>query len=61
VPIHLACIGAVGGVAYLAALRAWFPATFGDLRAALRRIVPARVMAAGAGRLSALRPAGRRV
>jgi O-antigen/teichoic acid export membrane protein len=60
-PIHLACIGAVGGVAYLAALRAWFPATFGDLRAALRRIVPARVMAAGAGRLSALRPAGRRV
>jgi hypothetical protein len=48
-------------LAYLVALRAWFPATFGDLHAALRRIVPERLMAVGAGRLSALRPAGRRV
>jgi O-antigen/teichoic acid export membrane protein len=50
---HFAAVGAVGAAAYLLALRAWFPAPFGDLVSALRRIVPGRVWALG----MALRPA----
>jgi O-antigen/teichoic acid export membrane protein len=57
--VHLTGVGAAGAVAYLLALRAWFPASFDDLAAALRRIVPDRVRAVGVARLAALRPAGR--
>jgi O-antigen/teichoic acid export membrane protein len=57
--VHLAGVGAAGGVAYLLALRAWFPASFGDLVSALRRVVPDRAWAIGAARLAALRPAAR--
>jgi lipopolysaccharide exporter len=59
--VHLAGVGAAGGTAYLVALRAWFPASFADLLSALRRVLPERVVAVGTGRLSALRPASRRV
>jgi O-antigen/teichoic acid export membrane protein len=57
--VHLAGVGAAGGIAYLLALRAWFPASFGDLVSALRRVVPDRAWAIGAARLAALRPAAR--
>lgn len=36
---HMVGVGVVGGVAYLAALRAWFPASAHDLRAAIERIL----------------------
>ncbi|HEV7883576.1 MAG TPA: oligosaccharide flippase family protein [Solirubrobacteraceae bacterium] len=58
-PVHLAGVGAAGALAYLLAIRAWFPESFGDLCTALRRIVPDRVLAS-AGWMSALRPAARR-
>jgi O-antigen/teichoic acid export membrane protein len=57
--LHLAGVGAAGAVAYLLALRAWFPASFADVVSALRRIVPDRAWAIGAARLAALRPAAR--
>lgn len=42
--VHVAVVGIVGAAGYLAALRAWFPAPWADLAAALRRIVPARLL-----------------
>jgi O-antigen/teichoic acid export membrane protein len=49
---QLTGVGAAGGVAYLAALRAWFPAAYGDLASAVRRILPERVAAGPLRRLS---------
>ena len=40
--VHMTLVGAGGGIAYLIALRACFPAAWGDLAAALRRVIPAR-------------------
>ena len=54
--VHLAGVGTVGAIAYLSALRAWFPATAADLATALRRLLPAGVIAAAPlRRLSAAR------
>jgi O-antigen/teichoic acid export membrane protein len=44
--VHLAGVGTLGAIAYVLALRAWFPAAAADLGTALRRLVPARVIAA---------------
>ncbi len=46
--IHIAGVAAAGGIGYLAALRVGFPAAWGDLAAALRRVLPARLMPARA-------------
>jgi O-antigen/teichoic acid export membrane protein len=37
---HLAIVGAVGGVAYLAAVRIWFPSAWRDLSALAQRVLP---------------------
>jgi hypothetical protein len=42
--VQLSGIGLAGMVGYLAALRIWFPASAHDLFAAVRRIVPKRLM-----------------
>jgi O-antigen/teichoic acid export membrane protein len=39
--VHILAVGACGGLAYLAALRTGFPTAWDDLRAAVRRVVPA--------------------
>jgi O-antigen/teichoic acid export membrane protein len=63
---HIVGVGGAGTIAYLLALRTWFPASFADLAAALRRVAPERARAAlrpgPALRLgrSALRRAGSR-
>lgn len=51
VVVHLAAVACAGAIAYLVALRTWFPAALHDLRAAIGRIVPvadARIRARGA-------------
>jgi O-antigen/teichoic acid export membrane protein len=42
-PVQMAAVGLVGGAAYLISLRALFPASAHDLRAAVERILPARL------------------
>jgi PST family polysaccharide transporter len=42
--VHLALVPAAGGLAYLVALRAAFPSAARDLGAAVRRVVPARLL-----------------
>ncbi|HEV7804356.1 MAG TPA: oligosaccharide flippase family protein [Solirubrobacteraceae bacterium] len=49
--VHVALVGPAGAAAYLAALRLWFPTTFGDLVSLVRRILPERVFDAAARRL----------
>jgi O-antigen/teichoic acid export membrane protein len=49
--VHVALVGPVAAAAYLAALRLWFPVTFGDLVSLVRRIVPERAFDAAARRL----------
>jgi O-antigen/teichoic acid export membrane protein len=39
---HIAVVAVSGGVVYLVALRAWFPAEWRDLTALIARILPAR-------------------
>ena len=39
---HVVAVGAVGGVAYLAAMRVWFRDAWRDLSALARRVLPAR-------------------
>jgi O-antigen/teichoic acid export membrane protein len=41
--LQLAGVGLAGGIAYMAALRAWFPARAHDLNAVIRRILPSRL------------------
>jgi PST family polysaccharide transporter len=55
--LHIAVVGAVGGCAYLVALRVWFPAAWADLMAMLRRVLPVGRLQAVARRLPL--PAGR--
>jgi len=43
--VQIALVGATGGLAYLATVRAAFPTAWGDLSAVLRRVLPARVLA----------------
>jgi lipopolysaccharide exporter len=40
--LHLVVVGAVGGGAYLTALRFWFPEAWGDLLALIRQVLPVR-------------------
>ncbi len=47
---HFAGVGGSGALAYLLALRAWYPPSFADLVKALRKVVPARVWSLGAAR-----------
>jgi lipopolysaccharide exporter len=42
-PLQMAAVGIAGGVAYLTSLRAWFPDSARDLRAAVERILPTRL------------------
>jgi lipopolysaccharide exporter len=55
--VHMAAVGAAGGVAYLCALRVWFPAAWADLTEMLRRVLPVRRLHAAVQRLPL--PAGR--
>ncbi|HEV7771235.1 MAG TPA: SDR family NAD(P)-dependent oxidoreductase [Solirubrobacterales bacterium] len=41
---HMAAVGIVGGIAYLIALRTWFPASSHDLRAAIAQILPEKIL-----------------
>ena len=50
--VRLAAVALAGGAGYLAALRTWFPEALGDVMAALRRLVPARLLVVRARRLS---------
>jgi O-antigen/teichoic acid export membrane protein len=52
-PLHLIAVGAVGMLAYLAALRLAFPAAWRDVRAVLRRVVPVGSLPAAARKLRA--------
>lgn len=52
---HIAGVGGAAAIVYLLALRSWFPASWADLSAALRRVVPERVRSAV--RLGRLGPA----
>jgi O-antigen/teichoic acid export membrane protein len=42
-PAEITGVGLAGGLAYLIALRVWFPASAHDLAAAIRRILPSRI------------------
>jgi PST family polysaccharide transporter len=55
--LQMMVVGSVGAAAYLLALRAWFPAAWGDLMALRRRVLPARRVTATLRRLPL--PAGR--
>jgi lipopolysaccharide exporter len=54
---HLALVSAIGAVAYVAALRVWFPAAARDLGALLRRLLPIPRLRAAFRRVPV--PAGR--
>jgi len=55
--LHLAGVGAGGGLTYLLVLARCFPAAFADLAAAMRRIVPDRVLTIVGPRRLAIRRA----
>jgi lipopolysaccharide exporter len=55
VPLIMAAVGAVGGIAYVALLRVAFPAQARDLGSVVRRLLPARIVPRRLGRLA---PAG---
>jgi lipopolysaccharide exporter len=38
--VHVALVGGAGGIAYLLAVRTWFPGSWSDVQAAMRRLVP---------------------
>ena len=50
-PLHIMLVAAAGAMAYLAALRLAFPAAWRDVRAVLRRVVPAGSLRAAARKL----------
>ena len=54
---RMAIVAAVGGCAYLGALRIWFPEAWQDLSALVRRVMPGRRLRTAGGRMPL--PAGR--
>jgi O-antigen/teichoic acid export membrane protein len=52
--VHLVTVGAVAAIAYLAALRIWFPADARDLMALVRRVLPVNRIGAAMRRVPVL-------
>ena len=50
--VHVLAVCPVAAIAYLGALRLWFPADAGDVLALVRRVLPVARLQAVAGRLA---------